>query len=343
MRALLTVGLAVAAALASAGASPAAPAVYETQATAVPEYAVGLSAQESVTFETAAASPGSDPVLHLLDPRGREVAIANGTRLEYRAPSKQTYWLVVRARSNTSAGAADLLRNGVRWQTGVRFAGSDHLLAGLRRGELLETVRLQAGAGPTHSLYVLKTNGLGIERRVVGGGVAGAARFNITTETGTRHVVLGVPARRTGPLGGRVRLPGRSGCCVTTGHSQVTMPTATAWGTNSRARSARAHRSRRPSPASPARHSPTGATPTATASPTASRFAACDGRRRRLASRASVKRIWRSRYGARTRVTRTSSWRSTSCAARKSENDNKTSSTCRRTWPGPSLPTTATP
>jgi hypothetical protein len=179
----------------------------ETEATTVTEFTVELASGESVTFESAGAGP--DPVLHLVDRRGRQVAIAYGTRLTYRAPVKDTYWLVVRARSNTSAGTADILRNGASWRTGVRFAGTDLLLGDLRRSELLETVRLPGGAAPTHSLYVLKPDGLGIERRVVGGGVAGAARFGITTETGTRHVVLGVPARRLGPLVGPASGPVR--------------------------------------------------------------------------------------------------------------------------------------
>ena len=206
MRALLTITLAAAAALVLAAPSHAAPALHEAQATTVTELAIELAAQESVTFEATGAGP--DPVLHLIDRRGREVAIAHGARLTYRAPAKDTYWLVVRARSNTSAGTADILRNGSSWRTGVRFAGTDLLLVGLRRGELLETVRRPGGAAPTHSLYVLEPDGLGIERRVVGGGVAGAARFGVTTETGTRHVVLGVPARRLGRLGGPASTPG---------------------------------------------------------------------------------------------------------------------------------------
>ena len=173
---------------------------HELQATTVTELPVELAAGESVTFEAAGAGP--DPVLHLVDRPGRQVAIAYGTRLDYRAPAKDTYWLVVRARSNTSAGTADILRNGTSWRTGVRFAGTELLLAGLRRSELLETVRLPGVAAPTHALYVLKPDGLGIERRIVGGGVAGAARFGITTEIGTRHVVLGVPEPRLGPLVG---------------------------------------------------------------------------------------------------------------------------------------------
>lgn len=183
---------------------------HETQATPVTELAVELAALESVTFESKGV--GSVPVLHLIDRSGRQVAVAYGTPLAFRAPVKDTYWLVVRARSNTSAGTADILRNGASWHTGAPFAGTDLLLAGLRRSELLETVRLPGGAAPTHSLYLLKPDGLGVERRIVGGGAAGAARFGITTETGTRHVVLGVPARRLGlpnrptPTPGPVRL-----------------------------------------------------------------------------------------------------------------------------------------
>src|SRR3712207_269703 len=57
----------------------------ETQATTVTELPVELGAHETVTFE--AEGTGPDPVLHLLDRPGREVAIAQGTRLVYRAPA----------------------------------------------------------------------------------------------------------------------------------------------------------------------------------------------------------------------------------------------------------------
>ncbi len=209
-------------ALRSAGSAAVEPSMrrfWQGEASPIPELAVSLARGQSVTFETAALSAGSDPVLHLLDARGRQVAVddngagGKAARLRFRAPSASTYRLVVRATSNATGGRADLLRNGVRWRAGVRFGGWQLTLPGLRAGETLETARLPNGAGPTHSLYLLATDGLGIDRRVLGGGVGGAAGLDLTHDLGTRRVVLGVYSSVPRPLpgsagavGGQLRL-----------------------------------------------------------------------------------------------------------------------------------------
>ena len=189
--------------------------LWQGEASPIPELAVSLARRETVTFETAALSSGADPVLHLLDARGHQVAVddngagGKAARLRYRAPTAATYRLVVRAASNATGGTADLLENGVRWRTGVRFGGWQLTLPALRAGETLESARLPNGAAPTHSLYLLAADGVGIEQRVLGGGVAGAAEFDLTHDVGTRRVVLGVYSSWPRPLLGPRPVAGR--------------------------------------------------------------------------------------------------------------------------------------
>lgn len=191
-------------------AEAAAPTMIHTgTATRISEYPVPLTVGTRVTIETADLSTGSDTVLHLLSPSGTQVAVNDNvgasprSRVSYTPPSNGTYRVVVRARTNSTAGTATLRRNGSVWRTGVQFGGWSLSLASLRARESLETVRLPGGAGPNHSLYVLKSDDLGIAVRRVGGGTGGAAAYQPGSALGTRTVVVGVPRGHTS---GAVRL-----------------------------------------------------------------------------------------------------------------------------------------
>lgn len=172
--------------------------VFDDIATIVSEYTVDLKAHTRVVFRTTNLSPGSDPVLHLLDDNGREVAVDNNggggfaARLTYTPQTNGNYRIVVRARSNSTAGTCNLTMNGAAWRSNVVFAGWQRHLSQLRSGESLETVKVPNGARGTHLLYVLKSDGLGIELRGYGNGTAGAAAVGLMANLGNRSVVVGV-------------------------------------------------------------------------------------------------------------------------------------------------------
>lgn len=167
-------------------------------ATIISEYTVDLTANAPVTFAATNLSPGSNPVLHLLDAGGAEVKMASSATggvpasLTYTPPTTGNYRLVVRARSNTSSGTCDIAMNNVIWQTPVVFGGWQKVLPQLRAKETLETVKLPNGARGTHLLFVLKANSLSIERRAYGNGTAGASALTSAVALGNRTVVVGV-------------------------------------------------------------------------------------------------------------------------------------------------------
>lgn len=178
---------------------PSFPMVVEVSAaTIISEYTVDLAANAAVTFQAINVSAGSDPVLHLLDASGAEVKMASSggglfpVRIAYTPPANANYRLVVRARSNASSGTCDIAMNDVPWQHHVVFAGWQTALSQLRAGEALETVKVPNGARGTHLLFVLKPNGLGIERRAYGNGTAGAGALSLGPALGNRRVVVGV-------------------------------------------------------------------------------------------------------------------------------------------------------
>jgi len=184
-------------------------------ATTVSEFRVELVGGEAVAFETVDLTGGSDPVLHLLDSSGREVAHddnggeGRGALLRYRARTDGGYWLVIRARSNTTAGSATILRNGGAWRSRVPFAGWDVTLNGLRAGEMVDTVELPNGAGPVDIVYLLGSDGISIERRVVGRSQLGV-RYAATSNSESQQVVVAAP-RSEDATSGRMIYRGTSG------------------------------------------------------------------------------------------------------------------------------------
>jgi hypothetical protein len=175
---------------------------YVGLATPLAEYSLQLDAGESVTLETTSVTAGGDPVLHLLARTGRQVAMddnggaGNAARLVYRSPQDGDYYVVVRARTDTTRGTADLLRNNTLWKNDVSFGGWQVELKDLRGGEAIEAVRFPPprGAGLALYLYVLGSDRISIDRRAVGGGVA--ASTGLLSGLGTRVVVVGSSATR---------------------------------------------------------------------------------------------------------------------------------------------------
>jgi len=186
--------------------------VVEGVATAVNAIEIDLPAGIPVTFETASVSAGGDPVLHiLLSSTGREVAVDDNSaggkaaRIAFTPPVAGRYQVVVRARSQGTVGTCDILRNGAVLQRGAAFGGWQMELPNLRALEEVETIRLPGGAGPIHSLYVLKPGGLGIDLSVAGPRRASGGRWFAvdSASAGSRQVIVAVPP---GSWPGRVRL-----------------------------------------------------------------------------------------------------------------------------------------
>ncbi|CAA9295464.1 MAG: hypothetical protein AVDCRST_MAG93-4221 [uncultured Chloroflexia bacterium] len=176
-------------------------------ATPLPEFRLNLTAGRAVTITTSAASTGSDPVLHLLTTRGVQLAVddnsGGGTnaRLSYRPSVTMTVIVALRARTTGTAGTANLLINGAMWRPAVRFGGWQLQVQNLRANETIGTIRLPNGAGPSHIMYVLKADGLGVERWQSGGGVAGATSYRPTVALGTRRLIIAVPSSgKSGPV-----------------------------------------------------------------------------------------------------------------------------------------------
>jgi len=166
-------------------------------ASTVTTFYVTLTAGQQVRFQTTALTSGSDPVLHLLSPAGVEVAVdddgagVGGTaaRLTYVPSTTGSYRLIVRAYDTAKAGTCTLLRDGVTWQTGVPFAGWRVQASALSASEALQAVR-SAGGARQLQMYLLKSNGVGIEAVTLGTWVASYA---VQSNLGTRGLIVAVP------------------------------------------------------------------------------------------------------------------------------------------------------
>jgi hypothetical protein len=181
------------------------PGVLDGALPAAHEFTLELAAGTH-TFETSALDrPQADPVLHLLDASGTEVAVAdvggvgNNAKLAATITAAGSYTLVLRSKTTTSFGKATIAQNGSVLASNVSFGGWQVRVSCLRKYEVLETVRPPNGAGKNQAIYLLKADGLGIERRSITGGTAGAVRLQPNTALGTRNVI--VAARDDGSVG----------------------------------------------------------------------------------------------------------------------------------------------
>ena len=170
------------------------------QVSAVSEFLLSMSTGETVTVETANISAGEDPVLHLLDFDGIELAVddnaAGGTaaKVTYVADEPKTVIVMTRSKDQGTAGTTDLLKNGQPWKSGVTFAGWFGTYDGLVAGENLHTVQIPNGSTGSHRIYILEPDGLGLARRApCGGAPSGATAIHLPSNLGQRTVIVGVP------------------------------------------------------------------------------------------------------------------------------------------------------
>ena len=128
--------------------------------------------------ETRNATPGADPVLHILrgaNPKGLggQVAMDDDSagdlnaRVRLHAPAGGTFLLVLRAAGARATGKADLWCDGRLVLRNVPVGGAFKRLVQLRAGERLQTVTLPAGP-LEHFLYFLDDQG-NMQRRISSG------------------------------------------------------------------------------------------------------------------------------------------------------------------------------
>ena len=166
-------------------------------ATPVYERSVTLTAGVETTFETRDLSAGADPVLHLLAPSGIDFMRSDDTdgskaaRITVRPTVSGVYRLVLHAFKSETAGTARIFRDGLAITPTVTFGGWRVLVAGIRKGESLDTVRLPGSALTNQVLYIFDSDRQRIWRRVTGGGAAGGLRWPFQFGAGSRHVIFG--------------------------------------------------------------------------------------------------------------------------------------------------------
>lgn len=193
------------------GVNAAAPRIWNVDTSVVYQWAVSLTAGASVTVTTTELTAGADPILHLLDANGVEVARddngGGGTaaRISYRPTTTGAHHIILRARTASTGGTTFLKLNDGAAITGrrVTFAAWNTIsLAGLRAGERIGSVRMPNATVSGHALFLLTADGAGIADRQAGGN-DGAADLVLPSALGTRSVVL---AASSGTATERARL-----------------------------------------------------------------------------------------------------------------------------------------
>lgn len=150
--------------------------------------------------ETGGLSAGADPVIHIVDATGRELAFDDDSggnrnariRGSVSVPSK----VIVRAKSEAARGTGQVTINGV--VTDIPIGGTFQAMTGLRVGEQVETVKLFGSRTDTHVIYALAAGNLRLASRVAGNGTAGGALY-ASSIAGSQTLVFGTLGRADQP------------------------------------------------------------------------------------------------------------------------------------------------
>ncbi len=172
------------------------PMIFEGEAGVVSEFRVLLTGGTPYTFQTYNLEPGSDPVLHVVDDFGRDLArddnsgSGRAARLVFTPDETDHYRLLVRAANSQTHGRCDVALDGWEWLHDVEFGGLRTRLAGLRTNERLEVVRPPNGAGARVVSLLLAADGQQIASKRSGGNVSGMVSYRVPSALGTRDAIV---------------------------------------------------------------------------------------------------------------------------------------------------------
>ena len=153
-------------------------------------------------FRTHNISEGSDPVIHLTDLRGNQIAANDDDRLTGGPESRLVvdllqageYRVVVRSASQETHGTADVsVDDEILWED-VRFGGWHLDLGNIQAGETIQTVHLPSLNATPHHLYLLAPNGVSFAGAVQAGGPKGAVIWNVEEDLGDRSALIVAPS-----------------------------------------------------------------------------------------------------------------------------------------------------
>jgi Bacterial TSP3 repeat len=175
--------------------------VHTVTATQTYEGRIYLTKLHRIRIETRNVSLGGDPVLHLLSPSRAEVMVNdnNGGSLaaafNYLPIVTGWYTVIVRAKDIAHRGTADLYKDGTLMAEQIAFAGTALSLKDMLAKESIEIVKLPQGTTGKDRLYILKANGIGIQRDGSDWGPFHMAKIKLNSNLGDCIVIIGTEQR----------------------------------------------------------------------------------------------------------------------------------------------------
>lgn len=162
-----------------------------------------LRADETYQISTTALSPGADPVMHVVNGYNQEIAFdddsagGGNATVSFIADIFNAPTVIVRAKTATSGGTAQLVINGVAQP--ITFGGTFQTYTNLRAQEQVETIKLFGELADRHVIYALAADGLHLAGRAVGNGTSGGAVWTEPAALAARTFVLGTTAAAASP------------------------------------------------------------------------------------------------------------------------------------------------
>ena len=180
--------------------------VHDFTQTVLYEKSITMTANQSVRIATINSTPGCDPVIHLVNPTGLQVAYndnGNGNLnclVNYRSQVTGIYKLIIRSKNNSTSGNCDLLIDQVLIESGIPVGGQKVPMNNIRKGEEFRTVKLPNGNEGRHKLYLLSNQGRTLTRLQSGAYEDWCAKWTASDNFNSTTFLIG---SNTG--GGKVR------------------------------------------------------------------------------------------------------------------------------------------
>lgn len=158
---------------------------------------ITLTRAQSIRLETRNSTVGCDPVLNLIGPSGLEVSRndnGNGqsnARIRFTTAVAGNYTIILRAKNTNTTGKTDLFIDQALSDAQVTVGGNPVMMNNIRKDEELRTVKLPNGNTGIHTLYILKSNEVDIDKIISIRFPDGCVNWIVSPAMGNRRVFIG--------------------------------------------------------------------------------------------------------------------------------------------------------
>lgn len=167
--------------------------VNNIEVTEISKIVISIKSGELLEIEAVPISEGGDPVLHLMDNDGNQLAYDNnggqglGAKISYTAEKSDKYILIIRSKNSTSSGTCNVLKNGSLWKINTPFGGTHLQLGGMGKNEIIEIIKPPNGPH-NHIALLVNSSKKEIQNVVVG---SYSSKYLVSEKVYKQNIIIG--------------------------------------------------------------------------------------------------------------------------------------------------------